>query len=398
MRKITALYNDFFKSERTGGLILIASTIISILIANSPVGESYLHLWHARIDASLPGLPLNLSVEQWINDGLMTVFFLLVGLEIQRELYKGELQSFRHAVLPIMAAVGGMAVPALIHFFLNWGTDSQKGIGIPMATDIAFALGVLSLLGNRVPPAIKIFLTALAIIDDLGAVVVIAIFYTANFSLYYFSIAMGIFGVLMLLNKFGVRNLLFYLLPGVAMWYCMMQSGVHATVSGVLLAFTIPFVENDQENPAYKLQHWLHKPVAFCILPLFALSNTGLVLTSESHRSLLSRNSLGIILGLFIGKPIGILLFCYLAVKTRISSLPHRVNFKLILGTGILGGIGFTMSIFITNLAFADNGYVQSSKIAVLFASLCAGIAGLIYLRSNLRQGKEKKPAYTTTL
>jgi NhaA family Na+:H+ antiporter len=279
-----------------------------------------------------------------------------------------------------------MIAPAIIHFIINNGTATQAGFGIPMATDIAFALGILSLLGNKVPTSLKIFLTAFAIIDDLGAIVMIAIFYTDTFSLFYFSTAMGIFALLLVFNRLKITNLFLYLLPGVIMWYCMLQSGVHATVSGVLLAFALPFGNGDEASPSYKLQHFLHKPVAFIILPIFALANTGIVFATGWYNQLMSKNSLGILIGLIAGKPLGVLLFTFTAVKLKISSLAEDINWKHIAGAGLLGGIGFTMSIFITLLAFDDASIIVESKIAVLLASFFAGLLGFIYLKINSRK------------
>ncbi len=377
---ITKLFRDFFNSEKVGGLLLLACTVISLLIANGSYGEAYSHFWHSKLDLSFASVNLNYSVEHWINDGLMTIFFLLVGLEIERELYKGELTSFKNAILPIGAAVGGMLVPAGIYLLINWNSGNTSGFGIPMATDIAFALGMMALAGNRVPFSLKIFLTALAIIDDLGAILVIALFYNTGLSWAFLGAALGIFALLMVLNKLGVKSLVFYLVPGVIMWYCMLQSGVHATITGVLLAIAIPFSKNDATNPSYLLQHALHKPVAFLILPIFALANTGILLSEGWLSEMGSGNSLGIILGLVLGKPIGILLACWLLVKAKIASLPHQVKWKDLTGAGVLAGIGFTMSIFISNLAFTDMATAQFSKVAVLIASLIATILGLSIL------------------
>lgn len=386
---LTKLFTDFFNSEKAGGFLLIGFTIISIIIANSGAGDSYLHFWHKEIGVDSEQLHLRHSIEYWINDGLMAIFFLLVGLEIEREIYIGELSNFRNASLPVFAAMGGMIVPAVFHFILNGGTNTQSGFGIPMATDIAFALGILSLLGNKVPASVKVFLTAFAIIDDLGAIVVIAVFYTKTFSFFYFGLAIGIFALLILFNRLRLHNLLFYLLPGIVMWYCMLQSGVHATVSGILLAFALPFGNGDETSPSFKLQHFLHKPVAFVILPLFALANTGIVFTAGWHNHLTSKNSLGILLGLVIGKPVGILLFTYTAVKLRISRLAEDINWNHIIGAGLLGGIGFTMSIFITLLAFNNDTLVVDSKIAVLISSVVAGVSGFIYLKIKMRDKRK---------
>ena len=274
--KWTKLFKGFFESEKTGGLLLLVCTILSLVIANSGWGESYRHFWHSHLDLSFGSVDLNYSIEQWINDGLMTIFFLLVGLEIERELIAGELSSFSNAILPVAAAVGGMLFPAAIHYFFNHGTPTQNGFGIPMATDIAFALGMLSLVGNRVPYSVKIFLTALAIIDDLGAILVIAIFYNAGLQWVYLGISAGILLALWTLSKRGVQHLAFYLIPSIVLWYCMMKSGIHPTIAGVLLAFVIPFSGEDETTPSYRLQHHLHKPVAFLIVPIFALANTGI--------------------------------------------------------------------------------------------------------------------------
>jgi len=382
------IFDEFFKSEKTGGIILILCSIASIIVANTSIGAEYQALWHQHADFSFANLELNLNIEEWINDGLMAIFFLMVGLEIERELYKGELSNFKNAILPIAAAIGGMLLPAGIHYLLNHNLDTVSGFGVPMATDIAFSLGILSLLGNRVPLSIKIFLTALAIIDDLGAVAVIAVFYTSDFSIFHFAISMGIFIVLMVFNKTGVKSLWFYLLPGIAMWYFMLQSGVHATISGVLLAFALPFTEKDEDNPSYHLQHWLHKPVSFIILPLFAIANTALTLSTESIKTLTDHNSMGIAFGLILGKPVGIFLACYLVLKSKLAKLPRGINQKVILGVGCLAGIGFTMSVFIANLAFNNPGTVSAAKIAILAASLISGIIGFIFLKRLLPQPK----------
>lgn len=378
---LTHLFIDFFESEKTSGIILILCTISSIAIANSNFGPDYLDLWHTKIAIGIGDtVSMQYSLEHWINDGLMAIFFLLIGLEIERELYIGELSHPKNASLPIIAALGGMVIPALLHFMLNNGTATQGGAGIPMATDIAFALGVLALLGNRVPVSLKVFLAALAIIDDLGAILVIALFYQRDFSFFNFAVAIGVYVGLLLLNRLGVNRLIAYLIPGVFMWYFMHQSGVHATIAGVLLAFAIPFRNGDEKSPSYKLQHFLHKPVAFIIMPLFALANTGITLAGNWIPDLVTTNSLGVFAGLFVGKPLGIALFGLFAVKIGISQLPEDVHWKHIIGAGFLGGIGFTMSIFITLLAFDNPEIVQSSKISILISSFLAGIVGFLIL------------------
>jgi NhaA family Na+:H+ antiporter len=375
------LFRSFFQSEKAGGFILIGCTIISLIISNSSFGDEYLHFWHAHLDLSFLAINLDYSVEHWINDGLMTIFFLLVGLEIERELYVGELSTFRNALLPVIAAVGGMCFPALIHAFFNSGTDTQSGFGIPMATDIAFALGILSLAGNRIPISLKIFLTALAIIDDLGAIAVIALFYTKGFLVYYFMGALAVFALLFIAGKRGVQNLWFYLIGGIVMWYCMLQSGVHATISGVLLAFAIPFHKIDEKNISFQLQHVLHNPVAFIILPIFALANTAIVFPSNLAASFTTNNSIGIIAGLVVGKFMGIFLVSYLAVKAGWARLSSELRWAHVLGISFLGGIGFTMSIFITNLAFNDPDVITASKMSILLASCLAALIGLVILK-----------------
>lgn len=387
--RTTGIFKEFFDSEKAGGLLLIVCTIASVMIANTSLGNGYLHFWHTYINLSFEKIQLNYTTAHWVNDGLMAIFFLLVGLEIERELYIGELSDFRNALLPIMAAIGGMIVPASIHFFFNHGTAAQSGMGIPMATDIAFSLGILSLAGKKIPVSVKIFLTALAIIDDLGAVIIIAIFYTKNLSLLYLFISLGIFGLLIIFNKLKIKSLFFYVIPGVAMWYCMLQSGVHATISGILLAFAIPF-DKEGSNLSEKVQHFLHKPVAFFILPVFALANTGIVLSGTWHQTLLSNNSLGIIAGLFLGKPAGILLLCFAAIQLKICRLPDDMRWSHLSGVAMLAGLGFTMSIFIANLAFEDAVQIEDSKIAVLTASLLAGLAGFFLLKMI---GKRKSGA-----
>lgn len=376
-RKLSRTFQSFFESEKAGGILLIACTVMSLILTNSALGPGYLAMWHHYIGG--------LSVEHWINDGLMAIFFLLIGLELERELYNGELSNFKNALLPIVAALGGIIVPAGIHFLLNGGTPTQAGIGIPMATDIAFALGVLAILGSRVPASLKIFLTALAVIDDLAAIIVIAVFYTSGFSLVYLLLALGVFAVLVAMSRyFRVISLIPYLIGGAVMWYFMMRSGVHATIAGVLLAFTIPFSakEDDADSPSHKLEHFLHKPVAFVILPIFALANTGIVIAGDWFQGLAAPNSLGVIVGLFAGKPIGITLLSFAAVTFGVCRLPLDLNWKHIFGAGLLGGIGFTMSIFITNLAFPGHPEtVNASKMAILIASLTAGTAGFVWLK-----------------
>jgi len=372
---LSAAFREFFHSERAGGIVLAICTILALLMANSPLGESYRHFWHLYAGG--------LSIEHWINDGLMAVFFLLIGLELERELYVGELSDFRNAILPIAAAIGGMIIPAGIHFYLNAGSATQGGFGIPMATDIAFALGVLVLLGGRIPAALKVFVVAFAVMDDLGAIIVIAIFYTSKISVAYLLAAAVTWLLLVGLNRLRVMSLIPYLIGGVFLWYFFLQSGVHATLAGVLLAFAIPFDgKKNLESPSHRLEHLLHKPVVFGIIPLFALANTALPVTGDSFRELSNANGLGIVLGLVVGKPIGVLLGCLAVTAIGVSRLPQDVSWRHIAGAGMLGGIGFTMSIFIANLAFAtESQTIASSKLAILCASVLAGVIGYMLLR-----------------
>lgn len=370
--RISRLFSEFFSSEKASGFILLGCTALSLLLTNSSLGNNYSSFW----ETSFAGH----SITHWINDGLMAIFFLLVGLEIEREIYIGELKDFKNAMLPVFAAIGGILVPALIHFVFNKGTAAQNGFGIPMATDIAFALGVLSMAGKRVPFALKIFLAALAIIDDLGAILIIAIFYTSDLSWPNLLLALGIFLALFIMGRFKVYNLALYIIPGIAMWYFMLQSGVHATISGVLLAFAIPFGKGDEKSLSSRLQHFLHKPVAFIIIPLFALANTCIVLEKTVFSHLTGNNSLGIMLGLFVGKPIGIFLLSWIAIKAKLGQLQAGVTFRHLLAAGMLGGIGFTMSVFITLLAFPAGEIISISKISILLASLASAIAGLVFL------------------
>lgn len=376
--KITKIFNHFFHSEKSGGILLLICTAVSLFLANSSYSEGYVHFWHQTF--------ANQPLEYWINDGLMTIFFLLIGLELEREIYNGELSNIKNALLPISAALGGMIIPAIIYLSVNWGSPTQSGAGIPMATDIAFALGILSLLGNKVPTSLKIFLTALAVIDDLGAILVIAFFYTEQVFWGNLGIAMGLFGSMLVLNRVKIHNMIPYLILGFFMWYFMLHSGVHATITGVLLAFAMPFSAGDKKSPSILLQHFLHIPVAYVILPIFALANTAIVFQPDLLNGLSQKYTIGIALGLIFGKPIGIMLFSYISVKLKMGVLPEGCDWKSILGAGFLGGIGFTMSIFISLLAFSDNEIINNSKIMILIASLIAGTIGFIYLKIILKQ------------
>lgn len=374
--RTTKLFNEFFQSERAGGLILIFCTILSIILANSFLQESYQSFFTTKLG--------NHDIRHWINDGLMTIFFLLIGLELEREIYIGELSNIKDAMLPLFAAIGGMLAPALVYLSMNFGSESQAGAGIPMATDIAFALGILSLLGNKVPTSLKVFLTALAVMDDLGAILIIAFFYSKEIDSAGLIISLGIFGLLLILNRLKVVNLIPYLIGGVVMWYYMLHSGIHATITGILLAFAIPFGSGDEKSPSYILQHQLHVPVAFFILPIFALANTAIPLSGSIHDALAQNYSLGIILGLVVGKPLGIFLFSFAAISLGICKMPHEMRYKSILGAGMLGGIGFTMSIFIALLAFDQESMINHSKLAILIGSAISGTLAYITIQYDL--------------
>ncbi len=378
--KPTQLFKLFFESEKAGGLVLLVCTVISLILANSAISEDYLSMWHHQIGKH--------SAEHWINDGLMAIFFLLIGLELEREVYIGELSKLKDAILPLSGALGGMLIPALIYFAFNIGTETQSGIGIPMATDIAFAIGILSLLGKRVPLSLKVFLTALAVIDDLGAILLIAVFYTKTIYFTNLIISLSIFGVLLIMNRLKVTNLILYLVGGIFMWYFMLNSGVHATITGVLLAFAIPFGNGNPKTISYQLQHWLHHPVAFIIIPLFALSNTAIVIEGDWIDNFTKPYALGILFGLALGKPLGILAFCFAAVKLKLTTLPDDMNWKSLTGVGFLGGIGFTMSIFITLIAFEDHHLINNAKFMILIASLVSGVIGFVWLMKSIKNKK----------
>lgn len=354
---------------------MIFCTLLSITLTNLGV-TAYTGFWNIEFGGH--------TLVYWINDGLMTIFFLMIGLELEREIYNGELSSLKKALLPIIAAVGGMVVPAGIYLMINAGGDTTSGAGIPMATDIAFSLGVLSLLGKRVPVSLKIFLTGLAVIDDLGAILVIAIFYTDSLNFTSLGAALGIFGFLLLLNRLRVWSMVPYLVAGVVMWYFMLSSGVHPTITGVLLAFAMPFGTGDERSSSNILESFLHKPVAFGILPIFALANTCILINADAVHQLAEPVALGIMAGLLFGKPIGIALFSFVAAKFRWVTLPKRLNKAQMVGTGLLAGIGFTMSIFITLLAFDDAALIGVAKLSIVSISLVAGVLGFTMLKYTL--------------
>lgn len=385
---LSNFFKEFTSSEKNAGMVLIACTVISLIISNTGFSEHYLHFWHTKTGFSLMGIDMHLSVEHWVNDGLMTIFFLMVGLEIERELYNGELHPLRKAILPVGGAIGGMLLPAILYAFINCGAGTEEGFGIPMGTDIAFALAVIAMAGDRVPVSIKIILTAIAIIDDLGSVLIIAFFYGSSIHTAFLLAALGIFAVLLLLNRLKVHSFIPYILLGLVMWFCMMQSGVHPTIAGVMLAFAYPFGDGKEHSPSHRLQRGLHLPVAYFILPLFTLANTAIPLKPEFISGLSQPHALGILAGLMIGKPLGISLAILLLIKLKASVLPEGIGWYDMISMGCIAGIGFTMSVFITKLAFTDEGHIQSSKMMILIASCLAGLIGFILFRLRAAVGK----------
>ncbi|HEX7241320.1 MAG TPA: Na+/H+ antiporter NhaA [Longimicrobiaceae bacterium] len=431
IQRILSPFQRFAETESSGGIVLILCTAAALAWANSPWAQSYLHLWETEVALEVGAWRVTHSLHHWINDGLMAVFFFLVGLEIKREVLVGELASVKRAALPIAAAMGGMVVPALVYTALNAGGPGAPGWGIPMATDIAFALGVLALLGPRVPLPLKVFLAALAIVDDIGAVVVIAVFYTATVSWTALGVAGLVLAALLAANRLGVRHPGAYLLLGVVMWAAFLKSGVHATVAGVLTAMTIPartridtgqFLERGRallddfedectqrggdvltnagqqsaiqamenaceaaQSPLQRIEHDLGPWVAFGIIPLFALANAGLVLTGDLSDALAHPVTLGVLLGLVVGKPVGITLFSWLAVRSGVAARPHGVSWRAIHGVSWLGGIGFTMSLFVTALAFPGGEMVTEAKVGILGASILAGVVGWVLMRGTGR-------------
>ncbi|MFN2400421.1 MAG: Na+/H+ antiporter NhaA [Gemmatimonadaceae bacterium] len=419
-------FQQFARTESSGGIVLLVSTAVALVWANSPWSQSYFDLWERKFTLGVEGGVLTMSLHHWINDGLMAVFFFLVGLEIKREMLVGELASARLAALPIAAAIGGMVVPAAIYVAFNAGGPGARGWGIPMATDIAFALGVLALLGPRVPAALKVFLAALAIADDIGAVLVIAVFYTADLSWASLALGGGLLAALIAVNRSGVRHPAIYLLLGVALWGAFLSSGVHATVAGVLFAMTIPsrtrinedeFVRRAKESlrefeqacgpdtsvlsnnqqqeavhalegacegvqaPLLTMERKLHALVAFGIMPLFALANAGVRVSAELFAGISWAVTLGVFVGLLLGKPLGITALSWLSVRRGMAALPGAVRWRELHGVSWLGGIGFTMSLFIANLAFGTTNLLDSAKIGILLASLAAGVVGWALLR-----------------
>jgi len=387
---LSSPFKWFFKLEAASGLVLLISAAIALIISNSNFSSLYFETLQSYLFIGINNIGLKMSLHHWINDALMAVFFFFVTLEIKREFINGELSSPKQALLPIIAAIGGMLVPALIYIYINFGNgDTINGWAIPSATDIAFSLGVLSLLGSRVPISLKVFLTALAIIDDLGAIIIIAFFYAGDLSIQYLSLLLLTFIALLILNKSGVKKFLPYLILGLILWFFTYQSGVHATISGVLLATVIPHRKKNKEYSLLtKIEHNISSYVAFGIMPLFALANAGVSLDGINLESLLSPVPLGIVLGLFVGKQIGVFLFSIIAIKLKIAQMPNNANWMSFYGVGILAGIGFTMSLFIGNLAFVENiEYIDSVKIGVLTGSLLSTLIGygLLLLTSKNR-------------
>ena len=384
------VFKDFVQSSNFGGFLLFLCVVISMIVANTSMAAPLQNLLDTKLGYENEAIHLNYSVSMWINDGLMAIFFLLVGLEIKREIVEGELSSPKKAILPILAAIGGAIVPALIYVSFNSGSETASGWGIPMATDIAFALAVISLLDKRVPTSLKIFLAALAIVDDLIAILVIAIFYSSGIELGYLGYAGIGMLVLILMNRFNVKNPYLYLIPGVFIWYFVHHSGIHATIAGVLVAMTLPTNDTEVESPLEKLEHALVKPVNFLIIPIFAFANTNITIHQEMIEGLTSPLGLGISLGLIFGKPIGIVATSLICSKLGIGQLPANSNLIHIIGLGLLAGIGFTMSIFISMLSFDNQVFIEEAKLSVLITSLIAGIIGYVILNLSSRRKSKK--------
>ena len=388
IQKITKGFTSFFKLEAASGIVLLFAAVIALFISNSELSILYFSTLERYLFIGINNFGLKLSVLHWINDALMAIFFFFVTLEIKREFLQGELSNIKQALLPIIAAVGGMLVPALIYVFINLGDgETLKGWAIPSATDIAFSLGVLSLLGKRVPLSLKVFLTALAIIDDLGAIVIIALFYSGDLSIKYLSLMLLAFIILLVMNKFNIKKFLPYLIVGIFLWDFTHNSGIHATIAGVLLAMTIPHRKKDKDfSLLIKVEHAISPYVAFGIMPIFAFANAGVSLEGLSFSSLLDKVPLGIVLGLFVGKQLGVFVFSFISIKLKIAQMPSNTSWYNFYGVGVLTGIGFTMSLFVGNLAFAESiQYMDGVKIGVLTGSLLSTLFGyfLILLTPN---------------
>lgn len=386
--KATRLLNQTIQNKSTSGVLLLLCALGAVLMATFPGGEWFGEMWETRGGFHIGSFSMEMSLQHWVNDALMAIFFFTVGLEIKREMISGQLSSIKKSALPIVAAIGGMIVPALIYMGFNAGDpDTARGWGIPMATDIAFAIGILSLLGNRVPTGLKVFLTALAIVDDLGAIIVLAIFYpTHALHLDYLVYVGVIVAVLMLFNYIKLNNKYLYIIPGLLMWYFTYKSGIHATIAGVLLAMTIPS-KGGESSLLHRMEHRLHPVVNFLIMPIFALANAGVAFNLDSLAAGgMASVSLGIFFGLFIGKPLGIFLFSLLSIKLGLASRPEGTTWSQLAAVGILGGIGFTMSIFVNNLAFSDPAIIDTGKISILITSATAALAGLLAMVFTCRK------------
>ena len=383
IKNLSKPFKWFFQLEAASGLVLLIAAIIALIISNSSLSQLYFHSLEQYIFIGINNFGLKLSVHHWINDALMAIFFFFVTLEIKREFIRGELSNLKKAMLPIIAAIGGMVVPALFYIYINFGnSETLNGWAIPSATDIAFSLGILSLLGSRVPISLKIFLTALAIIDDLGAILIIAFFYSGDLSISYLSLILISYLSLLTLNKFGIKKFMPYLIIGIFMWFFTYKSGIHATIAGVLLASTIPHrIKNNDFSLLIKIEHAISPYVAFMIMPLFAFANAGVSLEGLSFSSLGMPVPLGILVGLFIGKQVGVMFFSFFAVKLGAAQMPDNSTWLSLYGVSVLTGIGFTMSLFVGNLAFADNiQYIEGVKIGVLAGSLLSTVFGYFLL------------------
>lgn len=384
------LFYNFFKSEATSGIILLFCAVIAILLANSNFSPIYNEILHKNITIGYKATSISMPISHWINDGLMAIFFFVVGMEIKKELLIGELKSIKTTILPIAAAIGGMVVPSIIYTLCNFNQATITGFGIPMATDIAFALGIISLVGKKAPKGIVVFITALAIVDDLGAIIVIAIFYTNEISLFYLFMSLSIVIALILLNKFKVNTSALFIILGIILWFTMLKSGIHATFAGVLLGMTIPGSRDEnafKKSMLHKLEHTISPWTSYIIMPIFALANAGVVINMSSLSTIMSTPvSVGIILGLFLGKQIGIFVVSIILVKLNIAKLPFGVNRKHLYGASVLGGIGFTMSIFVSSLSFSDEAILSTAKISIIVASLLSAMLSLIifkFIKSN---------------
>ena len=389
INQLSKPFRWFFKLEAASGLILLIAAIFALIISNGNLSELYFHILEKYLFIGINEFGLKLTVHHWINDALMAIFFFFVTLEIKREFIQGELSNIKQALLPIIAAVGGMLVPALFYVYINWGnSETMSGWAIPSATDIAFSLGILSLLGSRVPTSLKVFLTALAIIDDLGAILIIAFFYSGDLSITYLTLILLSYILLLVLNKFSIKIFTPYLLIGLLMWFFTYKSGIHATIAGVLLASTIPHRLRDKDfSLLVKIEHTISPYVAFIIMPLFAFANAGVNLTGLTISSLFNPVPLGILCGLFFGKQIGVLLFSYLSIKFKFAEAPNNSNWLSLYGVSVLTGIGFTMSLFVGNLAFVENTqYMDGVKIGVLTGSLLSTVFGYFLLLISSRK------------